>query len=374
MKIVVFGLTYPFRGGISHFTTALFHALSKRHDVQLISFYKLYPDFLFPGKNQLDVGEGAFKASTLAEISSMNPITWLKILPAIKRQKPDLILFMWWNPIMAFCYFFLARACRILTGGKTAFYCHNVFPHEESPLARMLARLAMNSPEVVMVQSTRDAEQVKKVFPHKKCIKAFHPMYDNFPKTGVNRADAREKLGLKSQRVLLFFGHIRKYKGLDGLLNAMPLVLKKTECTLVVAGEFYEPREPFDQIIARHGMEGRVRIDDAYIGNEKVELYFSAADAVVLPYVTASQSGVIALAYHFNVPAITTDVGGLKDVVDQGKTGYLVPPNDSEKLAEAILKFYQEKDGIDFESNIAALKAKYSWDALAREIEKCVDP
>ncbi|KMP11585.1 hypothetical protein UR09_03025 [Candidatus Nitromaritima sp. SCGC AAA799-A02] len=373
MKIILVGLTHPFRGGISHFTTSLYHSLSKTHDVKLISFSKLYPKILFPGKSQLDSTPSSFKALAQVKINSLNPFTWIKTIPLIKRERPDIILFMWWNPILAFSYFSIAKIFKLFTCGRVLFYCHNVFPHEENIVGRLFSRLALSVADQFLCQSTQDAKMVENLFPEKPGKKVFHPLYDIFPKNNISQAEAREELGVTSP-VLLFFGHVRKYKGLETLLLSLPKILTEMKCTLVIAGEFYEPREKYDRIISELALEDRVIIKNEYIDNEKVEIYFAASDVVVLPYISASQSGIIPLAYHFNIPVIATNVGGLQDMLDDRKTGYQVPPNDPEKLASSVLEFFRKRDSINYTNNINAFKEKISWQSLVDEIENCSPP
>lgn len=373
MKIILVGLTHPFRGGISHFTTSLYHALSDAHDVKLISFSKLYPRILFPGKSQLDSTQSSFKTPNHLKINSLNPLTWIKTLPLIKRERPDLILFMWWNPILTFAYVSIAYFFRLLAGSRIVYYCHNIFPHEESLAGRLLTRFALRAADIFLCQSTQDARLVQNLFPDKHAIKVSHPTYDIFPKKNISKSEAQKRLGISSP-TLLFFGHVRKYKGLEILLHSLPEVLKEIDCTLVIAGEFYEPRQKFMKIISDHDLRDKVMITDCYIENDRVEIYFSAADAVVLPYVSAANSGVIPLAFHFNAPVIAAETGGLQDMVEHRKTGFLAPPNDSGKLASAILEFFREKESIDFENNIKTSKKKNSWQSLIYEIEGCCLP
>ncbi|MFQ5673186.1 MAG: glycosyltransferase [Nitrospinales bacterium] len=369
MKIALLGLTFPYRGGISHFTTTLYHHLRERHEVELVSFSRLYPKILFPGKTQFDFGASAFKAPSRSKIDTLNPLTWIEVFRFIKRFNPRLALFMWWSPASAPCYFTVAWLMKKARVGKAVYYCHNVFPHEMHWLAKILTRMALASADTLLVHTDRDVETLRRLFPATPVHKLFHPLYDVFPKKGISREEARKTLNVPC-RTLLFFGHIRKYKGLQTLIRAMPHVLKEQDCHLVIAGEFYESREKYTDMIASAGLNEHITIHDQYITNDDVEAYFASADIVILPYESASQSGVVQVAYHFDKPVVTTNVGGLPEVVEPGKTGYLVPPGDPRALADAILQFYREKNTVDFKSNIQNFKAGFSWEHLIRMVEK----
>lgn len=368
MKIVLIGLTWPFRGGISHFTTTLHRHLAEKHQVCLISFSRLYPAFLFPGKTQYDSSNHSFAAKVSATLDSLNPVTWLTAMNTIRKFQPDQVIFTWWSPVAAFCYSALARLCKLFKTGKLIFYCHNVYPHERHAAGELLTRLTLGTADLFLTNSGENQKMLERLFPDIPAVKAFHPLYDIFPKSGISQTDARNKFALKGN-VLLFFGYIREYKGLAVLIRAMSHVLKKMDCRLVVAGEFYEPKEKYDQLIATEGLEGKIIFHDRYIPNEEVEPYFAATDALVLPYTNASQSGVVQVAYHFNKPVISTRVGGLAEVIEHGQTGYVVPANDPQALANAIVEFYANKETVAFSQNIESIKSRFSWSALVQLIE-----
>ncbi|MFQ5717140.1 MAG: glycosyltransferase [Nitrospinales bacterium] len=373
MKIALIGLTFPYRGGISHFTTTLFRYLQKKHSVRLISFSRLYPDLLFPGKTQFDFSGSAFKvsdAATAAAIDTVNPFTWIKTFLFIKRFRPRKVVFMWWSPVLAPCYFAIATLLKWFGASQSIFYCHNVFPHENNFLARRLTRLALGAADGFLTHADSDAATLRRVFPGVPAKKTFHPLYDIFPKKGISQKDARKALAMDERsNVILFFGHIRKYKGLDILIKALSKVAKELDCALVIAGEFYEPKEKYLRIISEEGLEKNIVVHDRYIANDAMETYFAAADILALPYRSGSQSGVVQIAYHFGKPVVSTQVGGLPEVVEPGRTGYLVPPENPHALAEAILRFYQERGAIDFAANIQTYKTKFSWDSAVEAIE-----
>ena len=369
MKVVLIGLTHPFRGGISHFTTTFYHHLAGKHQVCLISFRRLYPAFLFPGKTQFDASVLSFTAQVSATIDALNPFTWLTAVNTIRKFKPEQVIFTWWSPVTAFCYSAIACLCRIFSFGKVIFYCHNVYPHENHVGGRLLTRLTLRTADLFLTNSADNKQTLASLFPDIPAVKAFHPLYDIFPKSGISQMVARKKLSLNGN-VILFFGYIREYKGLAVLIRAMTRVLKKMDCRLVVAGEFYESKKNYDRLIAEEGLEGKVIFHDRYIPNEAVEQYFVAADAVVLPYIKASQSGIIQLSYHFGKPVITTNVGGLAETVKHGKTGYIIAADDPVVLADAIVEFYNNRKTIPFDQNIESIKSEFSWPALIRLVEE----
>lgn len=367
MRIALVGLTYPYRGGISHFTTALYHSLSRNGDACLISFSRLYPGFLFPGKTQFDFSGVPFGAEVSGTLDALNPLTWISALKTIRNFRPDRVVLVWWSPVSAFCYSFLARSCRRLNLGEPVFYCHNVYPHEDLPGGKILTRFALRSASRFLTHSEIDKRTLQELFPNVPVVKAFHPVYDVFPKTGIGQEEARKKLSLNGH-TLLFFGYVRKYKGLDCLIRALSRVSRKMDCKLVVAGEFYEPKELYERLIEEEGLRDKVVVHDRYVPNESAETYFAAADALVAPYREASQSGIVQLAYHFGKPVIASDAGGLPEAIEDGHTGYVAPANDPDGLANAILKFYENRETISFEENINKLKKRRSWEALAKII------
>ncbi|MBI4390025.1 MAG: glycosyltransferase, partial [Nitrospinae bacterium] len=355
MRIALVGLTHPYRGGISHFTTALYRSLSRRGEVSLISFSRLYPGFLFPGKTQFDFSATSFGAEVSATIDALNPLTWISALKTIRNFRPERVVLVWWSPATAFCYSFLARSCRRLSLGKPVFYCHNVYPHEDLLGGKILTRFALRSAARFLTHSESDKRTLRELFPGVPVAKAFHPVYDIFPKTGIGQAEARKQLSLNGH-TLLFFGYVRKYKGLDCLVRALSRVNRKLDCTLVVAGEFYEPREMYERLIEEEGVRDKVVVHDRYIPNESAETYFAVADAVVAPYREASQSGIVQMAYHFGKPVIATGAGGLPEAIEDGHTGYVTAIDDPDNLADAILKFYANRETVPFEDNIQRLK------------------
>ncbi|MCZ6623347.1 MAG: glycosyltransferase [Deltaproteobacteria bacterium] len=365
--ITLVGLTYPFRGGISHYTTMLFKALERDHRVSLISFTRLYPAFLFPGVTQFDHSRVAFGVQNERIIDTLNPVSWLKAFLKIKRQGCRLVVFQWWSPFFGLCFGTIGHLLRLFTRQKVVFICHNLIPHERHWADRFFSRYALSSADRLIAHSERDAESAKRLLPHVEAVCNPHPAYGQFHINRPSRSEAQGKLSVEG-KVLLFFGYVRPYKGLQYLLKALPRVLEETDVTLLVAGEFYDQKQTYLDLIRSLGLGAQVKVIDRYIPNEEVEVYFTACDVVILPYVSGTQSGIVQIAYSFDKPVICTSVGGLPDVVVEGQTGFVVNPEDPHALARAILAFYGSKGTDDFTDHIAAYKGRFGWDKLIEAI------
>ncbi len=367
MNIIIVGAASPWRGGIAHHTALLFQELSKNNAVQVITFKRQYPAFLFPGKTQNEVDE-MIRIPTEMRIDSMNPLTWLATGREIKRRKPDLLIFTYSLPFFGPCYGTIARTATRGTETKVLFLCHNIVPHERRPGDVTFTRFALKAADFYIVQSDAVERDLKKFFPGAMYRKIPHPVYNIFGSPVEKRA-AREQLGITDERVLLCFGYVRAYKGLRTMLEAMPMILKEMSVRLLVVGEFYDTRETYEQLISDYGLRHNVTVVSDYVANETVALYFSAANVAMLPYTSATQSGIAQIAYNFNKPVIATNVGGLGEVVRDGVTGFVVPPKDPEALANAVLRFFKEEREAEFTAHVEIEKRKYSWEAMANAID-----
>ena len=365
--VTLVGLTYPFRGGISHYTTMLYKALEKAHRVSLINFKRQYPSFLFPGRTQLDQSDVTFGVCSERIIDSVNPLTWLRAFWRITKHPSDLVIFQWWHPFFGLCFGTIAYLLKIFTRRRIVFICHNVIPHERHWVDRMLTRFALSSADKLVVHGRQQADQARRILPRANIACHPHPLYDQFHLLGISQHEARDRLSVEG-KVLLFVGYIRPYKGLPYLLEALPEVLREIEVTLVVAGEFYERKARYQELIHSLDLAARVKLIDRYIPNEEVETYFSACDAVVCPYVSGSQSGVVQIAYSFHKPVICTRVAALPEVIVEGKTGFVVNPADPQDLARGILDFYTHQNEEDFSRHISNAKERFTWDGLIQTI------
>jgi glycosyltransferase involved in cell wall biosynthesis len=366
MKIVILGTAYPLRGGIAHFNALLASHLASRHEVETITFKRQYPDFFFPGSTQQEqeAEPGLRPAPEL--IDSINPFNWVAVASEVRRRAPDLIIFKYWLPFFAPCFGTIAKLSKKKSGAKVLFICDNIVPHERRIGDLALTRYAFRQADLFIVQSDAVERELNTYFPQAVYRNVPHPVYENFG-AALPKAEARRRLGIAAPKVILYFGYVRAYKGLMVLLEAM----KDLEGILLLAvGEFYDDETPYREKVKELGISERVRFVSSYVPNHEVALYFSAADAVVLPYLSATQSGIIQIAYNFGKPVIATAVGGLAEVVLDGRTGYVVPPRDPGALAAAVQRFYGGNREEEFSRNVAGEKKKYSWEHLVSVIEE----
>jgi glycosyltransferase involved in cell wall biosynthesis len=372
MKIIIVSTAYPLRGGIAHYNALLASALGKRHQVETITFKRQYPKLLFPGKMQDETAEGHRTTAAPQLLDSINPINWFRVANVIRRRKPDLLIFKYWLPFFGPCFGTVARLAKRGTSTKVLFICDNIIPHERRPGDVAFTRYAFKQADYLIVQSDAVERDLKTFWPQARYRNVPHPIYSLFGEAIVKQ-DARKALDIHAQNVVLFFGYIRAYKGLHVLLNAMARLVGTLDVHLLVVGEFYDDEQKYRKQIAALNLEKHVTLYSDYIPNNKVHLYFSAADVVVLPYLSATQSGITQIAYNFDKPVIATDVGGLSEVVLDGVTGFIVPPNDAERLAQSIRRYYDEKKENTFVADVRKEKQKYSWDNLVRSIEELVE-
>lgn len=367
-KIIMIGPVYPYKGGISHYTGLMCRELAKRHDVEMISYKMQYPKFLFH-KEQRDYSNDSFKIEGVKYLlHTANPFNIIRTARYIRRKKPDLVIIQWWHPYFAPCYFLLTR---FMGRQNVVFVCHNVFPHERFPLDKLLTGLALNNGSHFIVHAAEEAKELTKIQPNPDYVVTPHPTYHAFCFEGMSRERARERLHIgEEERILLFFGYVREYKGLKYLLRAMPEISREDEkVKLWVVGEFGSDKEDYLKLIRELGIEDRVRVQDSYTPDREVEKYFAAADLVVLPYTSATQSGIAQIAYGFTKPVVVTDVGGLPDVVEDGKTGYVVEPGKPEALAGAVVRFFREEQAQRMKKNIEKDAYRFSWERMGEVLE-----
>lgn len=348
MKICLVGLTAPFRGGVAQHTGILVQALQKCHTVKLLGFKNQYPRWLFPGKSQFDTSQIQLNPEKELTLSPLNPLSWWTTFNKIKDFQPDWIFFQWWNPFFGLALGTLSRLCKGMGNAKVAFFCYNVEPHERTPFDNLLTRYGLAAADYCLAHCDAELQKLHRL--QLPCVaRKLELLPFSLPQSGclLTQEEAREQLGLRG-RIVLYFGYVRRYKGLTVLLDAIPFVLQHIDCTLLVAGEFYDNKIKYQEQIQALSLGKQVKIVDEYIPNEAVHYYFTAADVVVLPYISAAQSGIVSLAYSYCKPVIATRVGGLAEQVmgfsegvETGKEEFLVPPNDPIALAAAIVKFYE---------------------------------
>ncbi len=365
MKVIIVGPAFPLRGGIANFNESLCREFVKAgHDTQIYSFSLQYPSLLFPGTTQYETGKPPSDISIKTIINSINPFNWINSALKIKKQKPDLVIVRFWIPFMGPCLGTIMRIVKFNTKIKVIAVTDNVIPHEKRFGDSFFTRYFVKSCQGFVAMSKAVLNDLNNFTNNQH--KAFipHPIYDTFGEK-VTKHDALQKLKLDPKKhYILFFGFIRQYKGLDLLLKAMADEhIKKLNITLIVAGEFYESPEPYLQLIQKHQLEQHLILNTYYIHSDLVKYYFCAADLIVQPYHTATQSGVTQIAYHFERPMLVTNVGGLAEMVPHQLCGY-VADRDPQQIANYIKDFYLESREAEMVKNTIQEKKNFSWKAM----------
>jgi glycosyltransferase involved in cell wall biosynthesis len=372
LKIIIIGPAFPLRGGIAHLNESLCRAFIKEGDTaEIVSFSLQYPSFLFPGKTQKEEGNPPTDITIHTKINSVNPLNWFSVASFIKKQKPDLVIIRYWLPFMASCLGTIARLIK-LPNTKIVAICDNIIPHEKRPGDKQLTQYFVNSCDAFVVMSKSVEDDLRKFDTVKPSTFIPHPVYDIFGKA-VNKEVAQKKLNLNpADKHILFFGFIRKYKGLDLLIKALGIIKHQTSnIKLIVAGEFYDNKDEYLQLIKENGLENNVILHSDFIPSEEVKYYFCAADIIVQPYHTATQSGVTQIAYHFARPMLVTNVGGLAEIVTHNRVGYVTETN-AESIAAALTDFYQNNREKEFSENAAIDSNKFSWENMVKGIKELV--
>ena len=373
-RIVIIGPAHPLRGGLASFNQRMALAFQEKgYEVYIYSFSLQYPSFLFPGTTQYSSEPAPDNLKIVSSINSINPISWLNTGLKIRRMKPDIVIFRYWLPFMAPALGSIARIIRGNKKTKVIALTDNVIPHEKRPGDVLLSRFFIKSCEGFISMSKSVLNQLKEFDKTKPRTYHAHPLYDNFG-PAISREEALKNLGLDSKyRYILFFGFIRGYKGLDILLNAFASEnLRKFPLKLIIAGEYYTDASPYELIIKEKGLNDHLEVHTHFIPDSSVVSYFCAADVVVQPYKNATQSGVTQIAYHFDKPMITTNVGGLSELVPHGKAGYVCEPN-SEEINQAIFDFFDQNKMNEFSANVKKEKVKFAWEHFIESIEQLAE-
>jgi glycosyltransferase involved in cell wall biosynthesis len=371
MKIVVLGTAWPYRGGIALFNERLAREFQKGNDeVITYTFTLQYPSFLFPGKTQYSEEPAPQGMNIVRKVNSVNPFNWIKVGRELKKMAPDLIVIGFWLPFMAPCLGTIARIARKNGKTRVVSVVHNIVPHEHRIGDKMFATYFCNSVDGFVAMSDSVLNDLTLFDSVKPRVFCRHPLYDNFGEA-VERNTALQELGLDSKnRYMLFFGLIRDYKGLDIMLKAYAdSRLRQMGVKLIVAGEFYNNAEKYFELEKELGLEGEVIWHREFVPDSKVRYYFGAADIIVQPYKSATQSGVTQIAYHFEKPMIVTNVGGLAEIVPNGKAGYVVEPDERE-IADAIVDFFGNNRQEEFREGLLFEKKKYAWSNMTKSVRK----
>ncbi len=357
MKFCVIGPTYPYRGGIAHYTTLLVQHLRKEHEVLFISFKRQYPDWLFPGKSDKDPSKRPLTTEAEYLLDPINPLTWRHTLKRIKAWQPEVVIIPWWHWYFAPAWTILSRQIkRLPSKPKLLFICHNVAPHEQGRISKLalptVLKLALGKGDGFIVHAQSDGRLLHQYLPEAKYVVTPIPTYADL---GIaDTSDIEIPVTLPDDRpLLLFCGIVRPYKGLDVLLDALAICVKERPLHLLVAGEFWAGGEPeYRQQIDRLGIAEHVTILNEYLPDELLAACIDRADVVVLPYKSATQSAIIQTAFGRGKPVITTNVGGLGEVVENGRTGLVVPAENSAKLACAIDNYFKDNNAFIFSRNL----------------------
>lgn len=372
-KILILGTAHPYRGGLAAFNERLAQELQLTDDVDIWTFTVQYPGFMFPGKTQYATEPPPPNLRIRRIVNSINPLNWWITGRKLRRLAPDLIMVRYWLPFMGPCLGTIIRIGKKGSRTKVVAMLDNVVPHEKRPGDEIFTRYFLKPVDSFIAMSQSVLDDLRRFEPTKPAQLIPHPIYDNYgpilPKTV-----AREHLKLdNNKRYILFFGFIRRYKGLDLLLQAMgDERLRNLDVRLIVAGEFYEDAAPYHQLIEQLQLSDRVLLRTEFIPNEAVKDYFCAADLVVQPYKSATQSGISQIAYHFEKPMVVTNVGGLAETIPDNKAGFICEPEPG-AIATAVEKYYRDQREADMTAALRIEKQKYSWQRLAAELHRLAD-
>ncbi|HRG23772.1 MAG TPA: glycosyltransferase [Chitinophagaceae bacterium] len=367
-RVIIIGPAHPLRGGLATFNQRLANAFTDQgHMCSLLSFSLQYPDFIFPGTTQYSSEPAPENLRIDTKINSINPFNWIRTGNWLKKQQADLIIVRFWLPLMGPALGTILRRARKNKKTKIICIADNVIPHEKRPGDKPFTRYFLKSCDAFITMSEKVMSDLRLFEKTKPALLVSHPLYDNFG-TILPKTEARTHLGLPAnEKIILFFGFIRKYKGLDLLFEAMALpAIKNAGIRLLVAGEFYEEEKGYQEQIDLLGIREQLYLRTDFIPDSEVKYYLSAADAVIQPYRNATQSGVTPLAYHFEKPMVVTNVGGLPALVPDKKVGLVTEP-DPAAIAGGILQFYQLGEDY-FIPHLREEKKKYSWDRMVSSL------
>lgn len=374
-KIVIVGPAYPYRGGNSLFVSHVHDALSSEFDVKVFNYKLLYPEFLFPGTTQYDKSNVQIKkAPNERIINSINPFNWISSAKRIKQEKADLVVFDWWHPFFGPCHFTISSLIKKQYKGKILFITENYVSHEGNLPDRILTKIGLSNASSFLALSDKVEKELKEAGHNKKVYRSELPVYDCYSGENPDIISAKKNLGFNpGDKVLLFFGYIRKYKGLDILIEAFAELTKEMEeAKLLIVGEFYDKPEAYLDLIKQLNITDKVKVVNDFVPNEEVGKYYSACDLNILPYRSATQSGILNVSYGFYKPVLVTDVGGLAESVLDKKTGLIVAPESKEAIFNGIKEFFSLKESIDFEKNIREFVGHNKFEKLPELFEKII--
>lgn len=373
MRVIIIGPAHPLRGGLASYNERLAKQfIDEGNEVTIYTFSLQYPSFIFPGTTQYSTESKPSNLTINVCINSINPFNWIKVGNNLKNEKPDLVIVRYWLPFMGPCLGFILRQIKKNKQTKIVCIADNIIPHEKRFGDKAFTKYFVQPVDAFITMSDKVMTDLKLFAPTKSTQLVAHPLYDNFGEK-VSKEEARLKLGIKNEElILLFFGFIRKYKGLDLLLNAMKIIKNSNfniqNSKLLIAGEFYEDRKAYDEQIEKLDLQESLILHTDFIPDSEVKYYLCAADVVVQPYKNATQSGVTPLAYHFEKPMIVTNVGGLPSLVPNNKVGLIAEPN-AESIAEKIIDYFTKGEAY-FLPHLIEEKKKFTWSKMTASIKQ----
>ena len=376
-KIVLIGPAYPYRGGNALFVAHTYEALKDHFDIKIYNYKLLYPSLLFPGTTQYDKSiQQVKRVPNKRLVNSINPLNWFTVAGRLKKENADLVIFDWWHPFFGFCHGIISYLIRKKYKNKILFITENVVSHEDNFIDRFLTRFGLRNASKFLTLSGIVEKDVKQYSRRKNVYRSELPVYDCYQQDKeFDLQKTKEELGFnKDSIVLLFFGYIRKYKGLDILIEAFPKIHSDIpEARLLIVGEFYDKPGLYLDQIKKLGIEDKVKVVNEFVPNEDVAKYYKVSDVVILPYRSATQSGILNVAYGFNKPVIVTDVGGLTEFVEEDKTGFVVKPDSPDAIVEGVKNFIKVKSKVDFVSHIDEQNKKNCFNQLPDVIKQIID-
>lgn len=355
-KIIIIGPAYPYRGGNSLFVSHVYDALKENFDVKVFNYSLLYPSILFPGKTQFDESTTVIKkAPNERLVNSISPISWFNAANRIIKENPDLVVFDWWHPFFAMCHFTISGLIKKKFRKKILFITENFISHEGNFIDKRLTDIGLKNASAFMVLSNIVEKEVMMIANGRNVYKSELPIYDCYSSDDKTSTEAlRKQFGFsQNDKVLLFFGYVRKYKGLDLLIDAFPIIKNSIpNAKLLIVGEFYDSPDFYLNKIKQLQIEKDTVVVNQFVPNEEVGKYYKACDLVILPYRSATQSGILNVAYGFSKPVLVTNVGGLSEFVEDKKTGLIIRPDSPQEIASGVSEFFNLRETVDFENNI----------------------
>ena len=375
-KIIIIGPAYPYRGGNSLFVSHVYDILKDKFEVKIYNYKLLYPSILFPGKTQFDEsGKTIKQAPNKRLVNSINPFNWFKVASLIKDENADLVVFDWWHPFFSFCHFAISKLIKSKYKNKILFITENVISHEANVIDKSLTKIGLSNATAFLSLSEKVEKDLEFVADDRKVYRSELPVYDcyNFDEQKKITSTKKDFGFDENSKLLLFFGYVRKYKGLDLLIDALAeLVKRDSTYKLLAAGEFYDDDKYYRDKVESLNLVNSVKLLNEFIPNEEVAKYFQPSDLVVLPYRSATQSGILNLAYGFYKPVLVTNVGGLAEFVDDGKTGYVIKPDSQKDLIDGIINFFNQREKINFEENIKKRVSRNAFNNLPELFDKII--